>query len=44
MEFKIGDVFQDAKILQEANEAADQIAADDPDFLLKDHQKLKRCV
>ena len=44
MEFKIGDVFQDAKILQEANEAADQIAADDPDFLLKDHQKLKNKI
>ncbi|MDO4452877.1 MAG: ATP-dependent DNA helicase RecG [Eubacteriales bacterium] len=44
MEFKIGDVFQDAKILQEANEAADQILIQDPDFLLKDHQKLKNKI
>lgn len=44
MEFQIGDVFQDVKILQEANEAANQILTDDPDFLLKDHQKLKNKI
>lgn len=44
MAFRIGDVFQDAKILQEANEAANEILTEDPDFLLKNHQKLQNKI
>ncbi len=42
MEFKIGDVFQDAKILQDANEAVNQILTEDPELILEKHQKLKK--
>lgn len=41
MDFRLGDVFQDAKILQNANEAAEKILTEDPELLLQKHKKLK---
>lgn len=41
LDFKLGDVFQDAKILQMANEAASLIAKEDPALEAKEHCKLK---
>ena len=35
MDFKLGDVFQDAKILQMANEAADQLIKTDHEWMQK---------
>lgn len=35
MNFKLGDVYQDAKILQMANEAADQLTEDDEEWIWK---------
>lgn len=40
MDFKIGDVFQDAKILQQANEAAGEILKDDPKLEKKENERL----
>ena len=40
MDFKIGDVFQDAKILQQANEAASEILRDDPNLEKKENERL----
>ena len=40
MDFKIGDVFQDAKILQQANEAAGEILRDDPKLEKKENERL----
>lgn len=44
MEFKIGDVFQDAKVLQDANEAAEQLITQDPDLTMEEHQRLRRKI
>ncbi|CUX44019.1 ATP-dependent DNA helicase RecG [Clostridium sp. C105KSO13] len=41
MDFRMGDVFQDAKILQRANEAAEKILTEDPELILEKHEKLK---
>lgn len=38
LEFRLGDVFQDAKILQQASEAAGEILKKDPDLVLPEHQ------
>ena len=35
MNFRLGDVYQDAKILQMANEAADQLTAEDEEWIRK---------
>ena len=35
MNFKLGDVYQDAKILQMANEAADQLTEEDEEWIRK---------
>lgn len=41
LDFKIGDVFQDAKILQRASEAAVQLMKRDPNLELEENQNLK---
>ena len=40
LEFRIGDVFQDAKVLQMAGRAADEFLERDPDLSLKEHRML----
>ena len=35
MNFKLGDIYQDAKILQMANEAADQLTEEDEEWIRK---------
>ena len=42
LEFKIGDVFTDAKILKEASEEAARLLKEDPDLALPEHQALKK--
>lgn len=44
LDFQIADVFQDARLLQEAGTAADKILAEDPDLALPEHAGLKRCI
>ncbi|MGC4019753.1 MAG: ATP-dependent DNA helicase RecG [Muricomes sp.] len=41
LNFQLGDVFQDAKILQTANEAAEEILAQDSELAQEKHAKLK---
>ncbi len=41
MDFKLGDVFQDAKILQRASEAAVQLVKRDPCLEMQENQSLK---
>lgn len=41
LEFKLGDVFQDAKVLQKASEAAEKLLRDDPKLEKTEHQNLK---
>lgn len=41
LDFKLGDVFQDAKLLQSASEAADELLAADPDLKFPEHKNLK---
>ena len=41
LEFKLGDVFQDAKVLQKASEAAEKLLRDDPKLEKEEHQNLK---
>ena len=41
IEFKLGDVFQDAKVLQKASEAAEKLLKDDPKLGKPEHQNLK---
>lgn len=40
LEFKLGDVFQDAKVLKQAGEAAGRILEEDPDLELPEHRML----
>lgn len=40
--FDIGDIYQDAKELQQASEAVREILASDPELLLEEHAALKR--
>lgn len=42
LEFKIGDVFQDSRVLQQAGEAADMILKKDRDLELPKYQALRR--
>ncbi|MBS6395687.1 MAG: ATP-dependent DNA helicase RecG [Clostridiales bacterium] len=42
LEFRIGDVFQDANILKQAGEAAGEILNQDPELLLPEHEALAR--
>ena len=42
LEFKIGDVFTDAKILKEASEEAARLLKEDPALALPEHQALKK--
>lgn len=42
MEFKIGDVFTDATVLQDANEAANELLENDPDLMLPQHMVLRQ--
>lgn len=42
LEFKIGDIFTDARILQEASEEAAKLKRQDPDLELPEHQALKK--
>ena len=42
MEFRIGDIYNDAGILKEASEAAGEILALDPDLFLTQHRNLKK--
>jgi len=41
LDFKLADVFQDAKILQRASEAASQLLKRDPQLLQDEHQNLR---
>lgn len=41
LDFRLGDVFQDAKVLQKANEAAASILDNDPELELDKHSRLK---
>lgn len=41
LDFRLGDVFQDAKTLQMANNAAEEILADDPELIQEKYIKLK---
>jgi len=41
MEFKIGDIYNDAGILKNASEAAGEILALDLDLILPQHKALK---
>ena len=42
MDFKLGDIFQDAKILQNANEAAGTIWKEDPTLEKENHRLLAK--
>ena len=42
LDFKLGDVFQDAKILQNASDAATELLQEDPTLELEAHQNLKQ--
>lgn len=44
LDFRLGDVFQDAKILQKANEAASRLLMEDPELKQEDHIKLKEHI
>lgn len=41
LDFKLGDVFQDAKLLQKASEAAQKLLKTDPRLEFKENQNLK---
>ena len=41
LDFKVADVFQDAKLLQNASEEADRLLAEDPELEFPEHRKLK---
>ncbi|MCD7885259.1 MAG: ATP-dependent DNA helicase RecG [Lachnospiraceae bacterium] len=41
MNFQVADIYQDADILQQANEAAERILAEDPSLSMPDHAGLK---
>ena len=44
MDFKLGDVYQDAKILQTASDAANKILDTDPELSSQKYQKLKELI
>lgn len=41
MDFRIGDVFQDADILKKASEAAGKMLEEDPELIMEKNQKMK---
>ena len=41
LDFKVADVFQDAKLLQNASEEADRLLLDDPKLEFPEHRRLK---
>lgn len=41
LDFKLGDVFQDAKVLKKASEAAEKLLIEDKNLELPEHQNLK---
>ena len=44
MDFKLGDVFQDAKLLQQASEAASLLIEQDPGLKREEHQSLRMAL
>lgn len=40
LEFELGDVFQDAKVLKQAGEAAGRILGEDPEFKMPENERL----
>ena len=42
LEFRIGDVFNDASVLKAASDAAGEVLRNDPDMLKPEHQELKK--
>ena len=42
LEFKMADVFNDAAILQQANEAVQKIASDEVKIMLKKYEGLRK--
>lgn len=44
LDFRIADVFQDARLLQEAAASSEEILAVDPELNLPEHAGLKRCI
>lgn len=44
LKFELGDIFQDAAILQQASEEADRILENDPDFSFEEHAALHRVM
>lgn len=42
LEFKLGDVFQDAKVLKQASEAAGRILEEDPELEMPEHERLAK--
>ena len=41
LDFRLGDVFQDSKILKMANEAAAELLEEDPELKKEGHEKLR---
>ena len=41
LEFRMGDVFQDSRVLEQASEAAGRILEEDAELTLPKHEKLK---
>ena len=44
LEFRLGDVFTDASILQQASDEADEILENDPDLIKDDHKALRKFI
>lgn len=44
LQFALGDIYQDAAILQSASDWADRILAEDPELLKAEHEGLNRCL
>lgn len=44
LDFQIADVFQDARLLQEAGMTADEILTEDPELILPQHAGLRRYI
>ena len=44
LEFRLGDVFTDASILQQASDEADEILDNDPDLNNENHRTLRKFI
>lgn len=42
LQFRLGDVFNDAELLKKAADSASQLLAEDPELIRPEHQKLKK--